>query len=43
MFAKRHYLLAATATLVFGFVATAANAAGILTLKSTTFVNPYHR
>ncbi len=38
MIAKRNYLFAAAAaTLVFGFAATAANADGIFTLKSTTF------
>jgi Raf kinase inhibitor-like YbhB/YbcL family protein len=39
MFAKRHYLFAAVATLAVGFAATAANAAGIFTLKSTTFAD----
>jgi Raf kinase inhibitor-like YbhB/YbcL family protein len=38
MFARRHHLFAAAAaTLAFGFAASAANAAGILTLTSTTF------
>jgi Raf kinase inhibitor-like YbhB/YbcL family protein len=40
MFAQRHYLAAAAAlALAFGFTATAANAAGIFTLKSTTFAD----
>ena len=40
MFAKVHYLTAAAAvTLAFGFTATAADAAGIFTLKSTTFAD----
>lgn len=37
MLAKRHLLAAAAATLIFGFTATAAGAAGLFTLKSTTF------
>jgi Raf kinase inhibitor-like YbhB/YbcL family protein len=38
MFARRHTLLAATATfLTLGVAATAANAADVFTLKSTTF------
>ncbi len=40
MIAKRHYLIAAAAaTLAFGSAATAAHAAGIFTLKSTTFAD----
>jgi hypothetical protein len=38
MLAKRHHLFAAAAaTLAFGFAGTAANAAGLFTLTSTTF------
>jgi Raf kinase inhibitor-like YbhB/YbcL family protein len=37
MLAKRHLLAAAAVTLTLGFAATAANAADIFTLKSTTF------
>lgn len=38
MIAKRHYLATAAAlTLAFGFTATAADAAGVFTLKSSTF------
>jgi Raf kinase inhibitor-like YbhB/YbcL family protein len=38
MLAKRNHLFAAAAvTLAFGFTATAADAAGVFTLKSTTF------
>jgi Raf kinase inhibitor-like YbhB/YbcL family protein len=36
MLAKRH-LLVAVATLAFGFATTAANAAGVFTMQSTTF------
>jgi Raf kinase inhibitor-like YbhB/YbcL family protein len=39
MFAKRHYLSAAVTALAVSFAATAANAAGIFTLKSTTFAD----
>jgi Raf kinase inhibitor-like YbhB/YbcL family protein len=39
MFAKGHYLFAAVAALAVGFAATAADAAGIFTLKSTTFTD----
>ena len=40
MFAKLHHLTAAAAvTLAFGLSATAADAAGIFTLKSTTFAD----
>ena len=37
MFSKRHHLFAAAAIIVFGFAGTTANAAGVFTLKSTTF------
>jgi len=38
MIAKRQHLAAAAAlTLAFGFTATATDAAGVFTLKSTTF------
>jgi Raf kinase inhibitor-like YbhB/YbcL family protein len=37
MLAKRHHLLAAAAILASGLAATAANAAGVFTLQSTTF------
>jgi Raf kinase inhibitor-like YbhB/YbcL family protein len=40
MFVQRHYLAAGAAlALAFGFTATAADAAGIFTLKSTTFAD----
>jgi hypothetical protein len=37
MLIKRHLFTAAAVTLTLGFAATAANAAGVFTLKSTTF------
>jgi len=37
MLAKRHLFIAAAVTMAFGFVATAADAAGLFTLQSKTF------
>jgi Raf kinase inhibitor-like YbhB/YbcL family protein len=39
MLAKRHLLAAAAATLTLAFAATAADAAGVFTLKSSTFAD----